>query len=248
MKIALCLHGYFNSPKDKSSLGEEGYDHIKKHILDGNDVDIYIHTWDMNYKEDIKKLYGELTKDAIYESQIDFKPLFIKNGLENFQTHGTPFYNVFSHYYSVQKVFELMLDSGINYDVVIKSRFDLGRINRNTSGMHGNNPYAVQCINFNPNLDMEKFHMADWQYLETEGPADMWFYSNQENMSNFSKIYDIFSENVKINNKEYIEHLSNNTSGLHVDGGMVNSIKALKYFLIKTKLWERQNLLQTTWE
>ena len=47
-----------------------------------------------------------------------------------------------------------MIKSEVNYDCVIKSRFDLGRINRDTSGKGGVNPYPVQCINFNPNLDM----------------------------------------------------------------------------------------------
>jgi hypothetical protein len=248
MKIALCLHGYFDSQKDKFSLGEEGYKHIKKHILDGNDVDIYIHTWDIPHQEQIRECYGKLTKKAVYEPQIDFKPLYEKNGLDKLPIHGTPFYNVFSHFYSVQKAFELMLESGIKYDIVIKARFDLGQINKATANLHEYS--SVACIPFDPTLDMTKFHMAYWsdRDLNEEGPADMWFYSNQKNMSQFSKIYDIISESVHVDNADYIAYIINNTSGMEKDGGMVNALKALKWFLIKTKLWGRQNLLKTTWD
>lgn len=188
MKIALCISGYFNSSRDSASLGIDGFQHIKKHILEGNDVDVYIHSWDVNNEQHIRDLYGDLIKKAIFENQLDFKPIFEKNGLHNIPVHhgATPFWNVFSQYYSVQKSFELMVNSNVNYQCAIKARFDLGRVNRMTSGPHNqNNPHPVQCINFNPNLDMNYFYMADWQYIDTEGPADMWFYSSAENMSIF---------------------------------------------------------------
>lgn len=243
MKIALCLHGYFNSSRDITSLGRDGYAHIKKQILDGNDVDIYIHSWDLDNKQDIESLYGDLIKKSVFEPQIDFKPLFEKNNLHTYPMRegATPFWNVFSQFYSVQKSFELMNESKINYDCVIKSRFDLGRINRNSSGPGLGNPYPVQCINFSPNYDMKNFYMANWQYLDTEGPADMWFYSNKQNMDNFLTIFDIISEDVRIGG-EYQKWAGDN------DGGLVNTIKAWKWFLIKTGLWEKKALLETTWE
>jgi len=243
MKIALCLHGYFNSSRDASSFGLDGYMHIKKHILDGNDVDVFIHSWDVDNEEKIKELYGSITKDCLFEPQIDFKPLFIKNQLDTVPVHfgATPFWNVFSQYYSVQKSFELMIKSNIKYDCVIKSRFDLGRINRNISGPGLPNPYPVQCINFKPDYDMNNLFMADWQYFDTEGPADMWFYGNMEIMSNFSKIFDILSVDVKIGS-EYQKWAGNN------DGGLVNTIKAWKWFMVKTGIWDKKAPLETIWE
>jgi len=243
MKIALCLHGYFNSLRDSTSFGKDGYEHIKTRILDGNNVDVYIHSWDITNKETIESLYGRIIKTSIFQPQIDFKPLFKINNLHTYPTraNATPFWNVFSQFYSVQKSFELMNESKIHYDCVIKSRFDLGRINRKSSGPGLTNPYAVQCINFNPQYDMKNFYMANWQYLDTEGPADMWFYSNKENMSKFLKIFDILAEDVKIGT-EYQKWAGNN------DGGLVNTIKAWKWFLIKTGLWEKKALLETVWE
>jgi hypothetical protein len=243
MKIALCLHGYFNSSRDTSSFGLDGYTHIKKHILDGNDVDVFIHSWDVDNKEKIKELYGSITKDYIIEPQIDFKPLFIENGLDTVPVHtgATPFWNVFSQFYSVQKSFELMLKSNIEYDCVIKARFDLGRINRATSGPGLGNPYAVQCINFRPHYDMDNFYMANWQYLDTEGPADMWFYSNQENMMHFADIFNLLYKDM-VSGGEMERWAGPN------DGGLVNGIKSYKWFLIQKGLWDNRINLDTTWE
>ena len=44
MKIALCLHGMFDSSMDTTSNGLDGFAHIKKHILDKGDVDVFIHS------------------------------------------------------------------------------------------------------------------------------------------------------------------------------------------------------------
>lgn len=243
MKIALCLHGYFNSSRDLSSLGVDGYHHINKHILHNNDVDIYIHSWDLSNQDTVESLYGSKIKNCVFEQQIDFKPLFFENNLHTYPIRdgATPFWNVFSQFYSVQKSFELMQKSSTYYNCVIKSRFDLGRINRNTSGPGLGNPYPVQCINFNPNYNMDFFYMANWQYLETEGPADMWFYSSKENMLPFTKIFDTMSNDIKIGS-DYQNWAGEN------DGGLVNTIKAWKWFLIKTGLWDKKALLDTFWE
>jgi len=43
MKVALCLHGLFDSITDGNSKGIDGYNHIKKHILDKVDTDVFVH-------------------------------------------------------------------------------------------------------------------------------------------------------------------------------------------------------------
>jgi hypothetical protein len=83
--------------------------------------------------------------------------------------------------------------------------------------------------------------MANWQYLDTEGPADMWFYSNKENMANFAKIFDILSADVKIGT-DYQKWAGES------DGGLVNTIKAWKWFMVKTELWNKKVPLDTIWE
>ena len=50
MKIALCLHGLFNSTTDSSSNGDDGFEYIKENILDKGEVDVYIHSWELDKK------------------------------------------------------------------------------------------------------------------------------------------------------------------------------------------------------
>ena len=174
MKIALCLSGYFNSIKDSSSCGDDGFLYIKKHILDeinnGHEVDVFFHNWQPN----------------------------------NFK-----------------------------YDCVIKTRFDLGRINRNTSKI-----YPCQCINFDTTLDMSYFYQVYWD-LFNEGPADMWFYSNSENMDNFCNFYDkVLKEYLPVGSDyhKYPSHM------------VVNGILLHKWFLMDCKLWYNSIALESKWE
>ena len=56
MKIALCLHGYYNSSGGPES-GDFGFDYITKNIILGNDVDVFVHSWDLPAKEKIIQSY-----------------------------------------------------------------------------------------------------------------------------------------------------------------------------------------------
>ena len=79
MKVALCLHGLFDSTTDKSSSGINGYEYIKKHILDVYDTDVYIHSWETDNANMIESMYNP--KKCIFEEQIDFTPLINKKQL-----------------------------------------------------------------------------------------------------------------------------------------------------------------------
>ena len=57
MKAALCLHGLFDSSVDISSTGLDGYNHIKKNILDVIDTDVFVHSWETEKMKTINKLY-----------------------------------------------------------------------------------------------------------------------------------------------------------------------------------------------
>ena len=237
-KTAVCISGYFNSQKDLTSKGVDGYDHLDKHVFSKVDTDVYIHSWDLENKQQILDLYGDRLKGCLFQPQIDFEPISTLPKPDG----RVPQSVLFSQFYSLQRSFELLNLSNEQYDCVIKTRFDVGRINRNTSGPHNpSNPYPVQCINFNTDFDMSKFYMANWQYLDTEGPADMWFYSNKENMANFAKIFDILSADVKIGT-DYQKWAGES------DGGLVNTIKAWKWFMLKTELWNKKVPLETIWE
>lgn len=234
MRIALCLHGLFDSVQDTTSKGNDGYNHIKKNILDKGDVDVFVHTWSKDQASQIIDLYNPVK--SVFEDQINFDKFSEHLNIPLPPRHPSV---ILSHFYSVSKAVQLACNYGA-YDIIIKSRFDLGRINRNTSGPHNpDNPYPVQCINFNPDLSMDKLHMANWQYLDSDGPADMWFYSNQKNMMHLCDLYqfalDCYSD------KEYISSLNNIND-------LPNAIKLYKAFYLKNGLWDKKNLLDTKYE
>lgn len=230
MKIAICLSGYFNSLKDSSSKGIDGYEHLKQRIFSKyDDVSVYIHCWNIDKKQQILDLYGDKIKKYLFEPQIDFEPY--TTGIDYPGNPRVCQARLFSQYYSVQKSFELLYLTNNEYDCVIKSRFDVGRINRNA-------PIPVQCITFDPTLPMDKFYTADWGYFKSEGPADMWFYSNYQNMKHFCDVYNLIKKDM-IPGGEMEKWAGKN------DGGIHNGIKAWKWFLIQKGLWDKKHPLPT---
>ena len=290
-RIALCLSGYFSSLKDKSSFGEDGFLYIKKHILDeinnGHEVDVFFHNWQPDLEEKLVNLYKP--KKYIIEPQIDFNKvaeehkvsrayLDKNNQLGSWQmTSKTGIGYVgperlLSQFYSVQKSIELKKqyeeENNFKYDCVIKTRFDLGRINRNSSGPGKGNPYPGQCINFDTTLDMSYFYQAYWD-LFNEGPSDMWFYSNSENMDNFCNFYDkVLKEYLPVgsnyhkavvdgwpqskhndfrSNELFKEEPSDNLHK-YPNHMVVNGILLHKWFLMECGLWYNSIALMTEWE
>ena len=227
MKVVLCLHGYFDSRMDPTSKGSDEYNHIKKNILDKANVDVYIHNWQPEIEQLIRDLYNPVK--ALFEQQIDFSDTVRDLGLndtpEDSAVCRSPA-TILSHFYSIQRCFRMVDYS--KYDCVIKARFDLGRINRNTSAPGKHNPYSVQCINFDPSLPMDKLYMADWQYLDSDGPADMWFYGSPKIMKNFATLYDYAKTNMNKTN--------------------VNAIHMIKTFLESNFMWDKKAALRTDWE
>lgn len=232
MKIALCLHGYFNSLVDSSSKGDMGYEYIKKHLLDKYDVDIYIHSWEPTLVEKLDELYSPT--GIKMEEQIEFDEFIEENGLDKLQ--GTPRspQTILSHFYSIQESFKLLYESDNQYDIVIKSRFDLGQINRASSS---NN---VECINFNTSNPMDRINMAWWpdKWMINEGPPDMWFYGGYNTMKSFSEIFDSIKSYMKSDSmyrgfvKDFLK-----------EGDISNASVLYKKFFEDNNLWENRNPL-----
>ena len=64
MKIAICFHGncgilYKNKVKYEI-LGDVdyriGYEHWKKHVFDVNDVDVFMHSWSIDFEKELRIL------------------------------------------------------------------------------------------------------------------------------------------------------------------------------------------------
>jgi hypothetical protein len=241
MKIALCLHGMFDSPMDTTSNGIDGREYIQKHIMDRGDVDVFIHSWDLEKQGLIEAIYQP--KKAIFEPQKDFSKLIKERGLDTLEGCPRPPQSVLSHLYSVTEVMKLPFQTNERYDVVLKARFDLGRINRNTSGPGLGNPYPVQCINFNPNIEADKLYNANWNHFHM-GPADMWFYGSEQTMNHFKNLYQTLEEQMYIGSDfhKFATQIEGN------GGDLSNSIAFYKWWMIGNGLWDNKINLETIWE
>lgn len=241
MKIALCLHGMFDSPMDTTSNGIDGREYIQKHIMDKGDVDVFIHSWDLEKQGLIEAIYQP--KKAIFEEQKDFSDLIKERELDKLNATPRSPQSVLSHLYSVTKAMELPFQTNERYDVVVKARFDLGRINRNTSGPGLGNPYPVQCINFNPNIEADKLYNANWNHFHM-GPADMWFYGSEQTMNHFKNLYQTLEEQMYIGSDFHKFALQIEGNG----GDLSNSIAFYKWWMIGNGLWDNRINLETIWE
>lgn len=242
MKVALCLHGLFGSTTDESSNGYDGYCHIKKNILDKVDTDVFVHSWELDRMNTINEMYNP--KLSIFEGKKDFSNLITKRELDKLSGKPRSPQSVLSHLYSVNESIKLAFQSDTEYDIIIKSRFDLGRINRRTSGPHNaRNPYPVQCINFNPNIEEDKIYMADWNHFHM-GPADMWFYGSPMIMREFRNLYVNLENQMKIGSEfhQFATQIEGNL------GDLSNSIAFYKWWMMKNGLWNKRINLETIWE
>lgn len=242
MKIALCLHGMFDSLTDPNSKGLDGFNHIKNRIFNKGDVDVYIHSWSMDCKDEILNLYQP--KKYIFEKQKDFSDIINSRNLNLLNGWPRSPFSVLSHFYSISECFKLLYKNNeFEYDIVIKARFDLGRINRHTSGPGKMHPYPVQCINVVDNIVSGRLYTAFWEYFDM-GPADMWFYGTPGVMSKFVDLYSSFDKDFYLYGDFYnfAKLIENNP------GNLSNAIVYYKYWTIKNKMWKDKIAVNTEWE
>ena len=130
MKVAVCISG---QPRNY----EQGYQELKKWFLDKYDCDIYIHTWKDTIMEGGHKYTKERTyefleedynnilelykpKDYFFQKTIPFDTTGIRGPAIKYRLNSN-----LSAAYSIYAAYQLVKHSGINYDLVIRTRFDL---------------------------------------------------------------------------------------------------------------------------
>ncbi len=218
MRIALCLFGLVGSGSTKSRNSKSdfrvlniGYEHYFKHLLNRGDVDVFVHTWDTGFQNDVCKLYEP--KDAIFETQIIFKiPSCIKFKFKNYnQIHSH-----FSRWYSskasndLKRKYEKIHE--FKYDCVMSGRFDVAwETDLAFEKFDLDHFYAGYCCEFIDQSggryfiggrgELYDMHSSDIGELEhihigyKYTPNDMlvldhWFFSNSDYMDRFSTLYD----------------------------------------------------------
>lgn len=181
MKVALCLYG---QPRHL----QQGYQSIKKHILDVYKPDVFYHTWDSkdNYQvspwrknictlplKDIRDV-EELYKPTRYAIEIP-KTFDVDKTTPGFLM--TPFYqhnnvnNVASQIHSRQIVRNLLenyvIETKTNYDLVIMTRFDI-------------------------NIESLPEPKKDKIYFTSDYPERPYFFNDNLFMSNYTAFLQVF--------------------------------------------------------
>ena len=185
-RCALCLSGTIGSISGPSGKGYnsdprilfKAYEHYKRHIIDKNDIDVFIHCWDFDYLFDIKMLYQPIK--SIIEKQITFKiPYYVKGRRSRKQSH-------YSRWYSNMRVNQLRREyeneNNFKYDFVMTTRFDLA--------------FETDVI-FN-NFDNRFFYAGKWSAVFDQNNNDLF-------LGGRGLLYDLVKKNDPILKKSKLE-------------------------------------------
>lgn len=226
MKVAFCLYGLAGGINDKfGGLPVDfniGFEHYKKHILDKNDYDVFIHTWSVNFEKEIKEIYKP--KKSIFEKQIIFhKPNLIYKLLS---AEPKRLNNIYSRWYSTKKAIELKQEyekeNNFKYDCVFVTRFDVAFFTDVLFEKYdmtkfyaaiGSKYYTsdgTRILNRDfrrVSKELENFKLVRKQFGyphdKKMGIMDYWFFSNSDAMDKFSTLYDNIGKYLKEIRKEH---------------------------------------------
>ena len=196
MKIAYTLNGLIgglgNSKNMNVDLGDYGTESslvlryvskfLKKYVLDNNDVDIFLFSWEVDKEEEFKKYLNPKKMKLI--PQIDFEiPEHLKGKNDK---------RVIAHYsrwYGVKEVMKLKKEyeeeNNFKYDLVVNARFDLCYNRLFDFGSLPTNEFHIP-------IHPDKVYYG-WP---SENPEilDHIFASSSENMDKYSNLFDKLDE------------------------------------------------------
>ena len=161
------------------------YKYIKENIIQHNDVDFFIFSWQKEQEDLFKELYKP--KKSLFTEQIKFDtPPHLNSKNSNFsrvQAH-------YSRWYGFDEVIKLKTqyeeENNFKYDLVVNVRMDT----------LWNRPYDFS------KLDVDKIHLTKhinkkWGWGNGNNPnelEDHIYVMNSDNMNKFSKMYDKLDE------------------------------------------------------
>ena len=220
MKVALCLSGKVGNTKGKSGYHkselrvlEKGYNHYKEHIINKNDIDVFVHCWDTELSDQIDNLYNPVSSE--YQEQIKFEiPDYVKGESQRKQNH-------YSRWYSNMVVNNLRkkheIENNFKYDFVMTTRFDLAWETDvifsqcDTGKFYAGNWSCVldsagrdvfkggrgplyDFLEKDPrNINKFTYKLKGYPHVD-EGFLDLWFFSNSENSDKFFNLYNLLDE------------------------------------------------------
>jgi hypothetical protein len=185
MKVALMLTGLARKVR-------EGYDSYWKYVIDNNDCDLYLHAWesidDDKTNHENSNIVKEVYPNAKYfYVEKPFKFTKYREGIgnrKNDESRPLPEYDVFGNfrsfpmYYSWESTYKHILNSGIQYDCVIRSRYDMGESNLDLN-----------------KLDLNKINTSNFHYRSLPIHDDNILVTN---MDNATKVFtNVFTDIVE---------------------------------------------------
>lgn len=216
MKIAFCLHGLSSGLNFKEgglpvTFGSEAK-LFHKHLIDLNTTDCFFHTWESDFSENIIKTYNpkkfkvESTKVFVKPNFIDKLKYYINNKFIGVKEELHRVNNVYSRWYSFYESVKLVTDyekeTGVKYDYIFISRFDMSLFvdikfeNFNKSKFYCGDWYVFYDKDNNM-LDEKKLFNNEKKFRKKidgypandRGISDFWFFAERDLMVSFSKIY-----------------------------------------------------------
>ena len=206
MRIALCLRGLASGRSKGSKIrafertAEETWGSLEN-IIQGNDFDIFCHTWSVDKQEEINSLYRP--KKILAEKQKIFDNEYVR-GMEN--SHDSHFNKKLwvkqqcnSQVYSIKKTIDLKneyeKDNDFNYDVVFilrydqhfHGKFDYSSLSSENSIVHPRNPGWSRVVDWEKEPNWDGSSKYPWMKKRV---WDTWWASSSKSIQNIADCYD----------------------------------------------------------
>ncbi len=195
MKIALCYHGIAKGYNFKNGGLPVGFSHefdlMTKNLINENknhQFDVYLHSWSLDAKEEVLKKMNP--KQYLFEESKNFKKqslfIFLKETIKKALGKGYEpqrINNIYSRWYSLMKVCELVKNSDENYDLVIMTRFDMCLLNK------------LNILN----IETNSFYSGDWIGYSNNGKEvlEEEYKNSNDNLKPFKKGYPFDDEGIQ---------------------------------------------------
>ena len=177
MKIALCVSG---QPRGLATA----FQYVKKNLLDKHDVTVFFHTWNTVDETEILRLY---TNSQLWLTEPPQEPNLSKYTRvpppqPNWKVKD-PALSTWAQFYSLNKANTLKIkyerEFGINFDWVIRSRFDFA--------INVRIPFA--------DLDNTKLHIPNCRMTpQRDFGNDQFAFSSSENMDKYADTFNRIDE------------------------------------------------------
>ena len=128
MRAAVCLFGTIGGTKGKSGdkIGSKAdvlskaYPYYKDNLIEPNSADVFIHSWDVEIKNEVIETYSPILSKFEPQKSFDIPDFMEKT--QRVQNH-------FSRWYSCKQVIDLLTtfqnENNFKYDMVVLCRQDI---------------------------------------------------------------------------------------------------------------------------